>query len=163
MKGFSEQFLAACSVQPKRFVGILSNAEQFCLCYRRFHNGNLTWHRTELVHFTDIRLAAIVFIEFMENICDAIKVIDYSLKKVVQAVDDIALLADIFDEDQDEEDDGFGDFVGSASGYTQSSNNITTAGCLNFTVCMDRIIKVSIAFTYLHTYIIPLAKSLPKS
>ena len=127
MKGFSEQFLAACSVQPKRFVGILSNAEQFCLYYRRFHNGNLTWHRTELVNFTDIRRAAIVFIEFMENICDAIKVIDYSLKKVVQAVDDIALLADIFDEDQDEEDDGFGDFVGSASGYTKSSNNITTS------------------------------------
>jgi len=127
IKGFAEQFLAACSVQPKRFVGILSNAEQFCLYYRRFHNGNLTWHRTELVNFTDIRLAAIVLIEFMENICDAIKVIDYSLKKVVQAVDEIALLADIFDEDQDEEDDGFGDFVNSASGYTKSSNNITTS------------------------------------
>ena len=91
MKGFAEQFLAACSVQPKRFVGILSNAEQFCLYYRRFHNGNLTWHRTELVNFTDIRRAAILFIEFMENICDAIKVIDYSLKKVVQAVDETAL------------------------------------------------------------------------
>ena len=91
LKGFAEQFLAACSVQPKRFVGILSNAEPFCLYYRRFHNGYLTWHRTELVNFTEIRLAAIVFIEFIEDICDAIKVIDYSLKKVVQAVDEIAL------------------------------------------------------------------------
>ena len=87
----------------------------------------MTWHLTELVNFTDIRLAAIVFIEFMENICDAIKVIDYSLKKVVEAVDEIALFSDIFDEDQDEEDDGLGDLVGSASGYTKSSNNITTS------------------------------------
>lgn len=132
LKGFAEQFVRVCSRQPLKFVGILSNAEQFCLYYRRFINGNVTWHRTELVRFDDTHTAAILFLEFMDTICETIRLIDHCVTRVIRAVDDITLLAEIFDDDR-EDDDG-DEFDGTSGGRdtnaaaTPQASSVPAAG-----------------------------------
>jgi hypothetical protein len=90
VKAFGEQFKLAVKIEPSCFMGILSNLQQFYLYYRIVSDaGVISWHRTDLIASTDIPSLTALFIEYFENMKQAMREVDVQAGVLMKPKGDI--------------------------------------------------------------------------